>query len=67
MLDSISNRKLMLVLTALTIAGCLMTAGVMVALDRLLSADDGVAIGMPVAVGQSMSRSGSRGYRSSGA
>ena len=37
---------------ALTVAGCLMTAGAVLALGRLLSDDDGVAIGMPGSGGQ---------------
>jgi hypothetical protein len=53
MREKISNRELMLILVALTVAGCLMTAGVVLALGRLLSDDDdGVAIGMPGSGGQ---------------
>jgi hypothetical protein len=52
MREKIYNRELMLIFVALTVAGCLMTAGAVLALGRLLSDDDGVAIGMPGSGGQ---------------
>ncbi|MEO8832014.1 MAG: hypothetical protein ABI407_07080 [Bradyrhizobium sp.] len=41
-----SNRDLVLLLAALTLAGCLMIAGVSVAMDRLLYPDQSLAIGV---------------------
>ena len=41
-----SNRDLVLLLAALTLAGCLMIAGVTVAMDRLLYPDHSLAIGV---------------------
>jgi hypothetical protein len=41
-----SNRDLVLLLAALTLAGCLMIAGVTVAMDRLLYPDQSLAIGV---------------------
>jgi glucose-6-phosphate dehydrogenase assembly protein OpcA len=52
MREKISNCESKLILVALTVAGCLMTAGVVLALGRLMSDDDGVAIGMPGSGGQ---------------
>jgi len=41
-----SNRDLVLLLAALTLAGCPMIAGVSVAMDRLLFPDQSLAIGV---------------------
>lgn len=41
-----SNRDLVLLLAALIMAGCLMIAGISVAMDRLLYPDQSVAIGV---------------------
>jgi hypothetical protein len=41
-----SNRDLVLLLAALTLAGCLMIVGVSVAMDRLLYPDPSLAIGV---------------------
>jgi hypothetical protein len=41
-----SNRDLVLLVAALILAGCLMVAGVSVAMDRLLYPDQSLAIGI---------------------